>query len=240
VLVAGTGDPLVAVSAPVAALGWVESFPIQPKELEVQAGTRGLRTLVRVQDDDRWRHVYAVDAAPGGGPAVRLGGLLSRRADGFTPLVALPDGRLRSDLLAPAQPAPSLSLNGARWAAAPLAWARPPQAWAARAAVSRARRLARAAATRTAADGGETLGWLLAAPAHGWSPLFSATHPALPDQFVTRSELEARDLGYRVDGVLGYICDAAADSVEARHPGEILWTSRFGRRRRLTEGHASG
>jgi hypothetical protein len=238
VLVAGSDDPLVPVTTPVATLGWVEGFPIQPKELDVQTGTRGLRTLVRVQDDGQWRHAYAVDPAPAPGSAVRLGGLLYRQAEGFTPLVALPDGRLRSDLLDLAEPPPSASLDGARWVAAPLGWARPPRVWAARAAVSRARRLARAAAAATPVSGGETLGWLRTEPGHGWSPLFSATHPALPDQFVTRSELEAMDLGYRVDGLLGYICDVVADGADDRHPGEILWTSRFGRRRRLTEGHA--
>ena len=85
----------------------------------------------------------------------------------------------------------------------------------------------------------QPLGWLRTEPAYGWSPLFSATHPALADQFVTRSEIEATDLGYRVDGVLGYVCDVSADPPR-EVPGEILWTSRFGRRRRVTEGHAPG
>ena len=237
VLVAGADDPLVPVTTPVATLGWVEGFPIQPKQLEVQTGSRGLRTLVRIQDDSRWRHAYAVDPVPAPASAIRLGGLLYREAQGFTPLVALPDGRLRSGILTPAEPPASPSRDSARWVAAPLGWARPPRAWAARAAVSRARRLAQAATARAAASGEETLGWLRTEPGYGWSPLFSATHPALADQFVTRSELEAMDLGYRVDGVLGYVCDVVADPADG-HAGEILWTSRFGRRRRLAEGPA--
>lgn len=238
VLAAGADDPLIPVSTPVSTLGWIEAFPIQPKELDVQTGGRGLRTLVRVQDDRRWRHAYTVDPAPAPEPAIRLGGLLPREADGFTPLVALPDGRLRSGLLTPAEP--SRSLDAARWVAAPLGWARPPRAWAARATASRAVKIASATAARSDGAGEETLGWLRSEPANGWSPLFSASHPALPDQFVTRSELEAKDLGYRVDGVLGHVADAVADGVGAGGQDEILWTSRFGRRRRLIEGHAPG
>jgi hypothetical protein len=57
----------------------------------------------------------------------------------------------------------------------------------------------------------------------------------LGDQYVGRSELEANDLGFRIDGVLGYICDVGAD--QPVRPADVLWGSRFGRGRRTVEGH---
>jgi hypothetical protein len=80
------------------------------------------------------------------------------------------------------------------------------------------------------------VGYLRGEPCPGWSPLFSAVHPALPDQYVTRSELEATDMGYRVEGVLGYVLDKWADRSREALPAEVKWASRFGQRRRYLEG----
>ncbi len=64
-----------------------------------------------------------------------------------------------------------------------------------------------------------------------------ATHPATGDQLVTRSEWEASDLGYEVDGVLGYAYDPPVDLGERTGgPAEIPWGSRLGRVRRRTGG----
>src|SRR5581483_823688 len=107
----------------------------------------------------------------------------------------------------------------ARWSLAPLGWTEgQPRAWAARAALGRGRALAsRQARVRGigARSGGATIGYLRREPAPGWSPLYCARHPALADQYVTRSELEAADLGYEIEGVLGYAIDRlAARSIE--------------------------
>ena len=80
------------------------------------------------------------------------------------------------------------------------------------------------------------LGYLRREPSPGWSPLFSAVHPALPDQYVTRSELEATDMGYRVEGILGYVLDRWADRSRDALPAEVKWASRFGQQRRYHEG----
>jgi hypothetical protein len=82
------------------------------------------------------------------------------------------------------------------------------------------------------------IGYVRRDPFAGWGPLFSATHPALGDQYLTRSEIEAIDLGYQLDGVIGYILDGVATRTREHLPAEVKWGSRFGQRRRYIEGHA--
>jgi hypothetical protein len=236
VLVAGADDPLAGVAEPLGALGYIESFPIHPRKPIVQAGTWGLVPLLRTGDGRAWRHRYSTGPANPAADAVALGGLWMRGGPGLTALRVDAGGRLGTDLLTPERTHPRPN-TAARWIAAPLGWDRRPRAWAVRAAASRARHAVRhAPGAGDAPDAGSILGWLCRRPALGWSPLFSATHPVLGDQFLTRSALEAQDLGYRLDGVLGYICDAGADAGAHLQPREILWGSRFGRRRRYVEG----
>ena len=239
VLVAGAEDPLAATTETVEHLGWIESFPIQPRRVAPPEGLWGVRRLLRVADTARWRHAYAADSPPHADGVVALGTLLDRPAAGFAELRLEPDGlvsRAGVDLgCARRDPVRAL-----RWASAPLRWPVAHRRWTARAAASRLRYLAASARNGSVHYGaGEILGWLRAAPAPGFSPLFDARHPALGDQFLTRSELEALDLGYRVRGVIGYIGDAGADRQTHQQPHEILWGSRFGRDRRYVEGRVS-
>ena len=55
------------------------------------------------------------------------------------------------------------------------------------------------------------------------------------DRFLTRSALEATDLGYRVEGVAGHVEDSLADRGPVPGP-DIPWASRFGRGARYAEG----
>jgi hypothetical protein len=88
-------------------------------------------------------------------------------------------------------------------------------------------------------DAGSTIvGYLKRSPAVDWSPLYSAIHPALGDQYITRSKIEATDLGYQVEGLLGYALDRPADQPAEMFQKEIKWGSRFGQRRRYIEGGA--
>ena len=241
VLVAGAGDPLREGAEPVATLGFLESFPIQPKRILAEPPPpRNLALLVRSIDRERWRHDYdavawaAMDWS--NSATVSLGSVRTFASRGFVELRRLPGGRIATKLLAPAPAAVADVVRAApRWVAAPLAWSRRPHGWAVRAAASRARHAVRMRATPADGDGdAAVLGYLRSAPEPGYSPLYSARHPVLGDQFVTRSELEARDLGYWLEGVLGYVGDVGAD--RHRGPGEILWGSRFGHRRRYVEG----
>jgi len=238
VLVAGTADPLYDVAEPVATLGWIESFPIQPRETKLHVGPWGAVALRRYVDPVGWSHRYRT-GAPGGEPeGVSLGSLLREQGDGLVPLRLRADNRVETDMAAPSR----VGLNpraAARWVIAPLAWnSGAPPSWAQRAVGTRARRLPRLranGAARVVSRGEQTLGWLRRTPATGYSALLSATHPVTGDQFLTRSELEATDLGYRLDGVLGYIFDAGADHSSALEATTVLWGSRFGKGRRYAE-----
>ncbi len=237
-LVAGPEDPLYGRAQPVAVLGFVESYPINPRFIAESSADWGIATLVRRVDASSWKHVYrrAEQAASG---EVALGGIYTDAAPGLIELRLDEREQLTSDLLseAPRRPSPK---TVARWTLAPVAWTdRRPRAWAARAVAGRARALldGRAQLAGLAPAGAERpIGYLRAEPAPGWSPLFAARHPVIDDQFVTRSELEARDLGYRVEGVIGYAIDRHADRRREQLPEEVKWGSRFGQRRRYVEG----
>lgn len=236
VLVAGPDDPLGEVAEPVATLGWIEPFPIRPHKATTHKGPWGVVPLRRYTDRSNWRHRYRSGGGAEEPDSVGLGSLLPEPSEALTPLRLRSDGRLETDLVAPSTPSTD-PRTAARWVAAPLTWSggRPPS-WAGRATASRARRLIYSRTQGQAAEGATVLGWLRRFPATGFSPLFSATHPVTGDQFVTRSEIEACDLGYRIDGTLGFILDVGADRAMADQPKEILWGSRFGRQRRYLEG----
>ncbi len=241
VLVAGPEDPLYELADPVAVLGYLESFPIQPRRLvRKPLPPWSLTLLVRTTEHANWRHVYdsaEFGARDAGDPStLALGSIWTHPAPGFVQLRRDAAGRITSDIHTPSADAPGHPAGTVpRWVAAPLRWSGRPRPWALRAAASRARHVAAEAARRTApGPGARALGFIRASSAPGYSPLYSARHPVLADQFVTRSALEARDMGYRIEGLLGHIGDLGAE--RHRGPREILWSSRFGRERRYVEG----
>ena len=242
VLVAGADDPLYEAAIPVAALGFIEGYPINPRHPPRHEIEWGIATLQRSADPVRWRHRYRVDdeRAPN---SVALGGLWTRPANGLVALYQGTDSRLTSDLLVGPSVTERRLRTRLRWATAPLSWPEGrPRSWAARAAAGRARKLVigdnREDPPSTSPQTDTLLGYMQREHSPGWSPIFSATHPALVDQYVTRSELEATDMGYKLDGVLGYVIDRCADRSRDALPGEVKWASRFGQKRRYLEGPA--
>lgn len=241
VLVGDDRDPMRHESDYVSTVGWVEAAPIEPLGPIEHTVTWGLSPLVRRLDRDARRHGYDVVAdptVPGSRPdgATGLGSVWDRPFGAEGAMVALErtgDGRLRTALAGPRDGRPTLA-QGVRWAGAPVRWTGP--RWSTRAVAGRAVRLARSGEppAPSGAAGAATVGWLRREPAVGCAPLFSATHAVVGDQFVTRSEMEASDLGYLVDGVLGYVSDRGADRPPAFE--EIPWASRYGRGRRYVEG----
>lgn len=239
--VAGPADPMWERGEDLGLLGWIEGFPIEPRRALDLRNAWGLAPLLRTMDLTSWRHRYdrgpAAAAAPG--DAVALGGLWTREpGPGLVALRRDAAGFLSTDLL----PRPDASADPAaqaRWVAAPLGWTdRRVRAWALRASAARARALGATTLRGPGPGAGAAtvLGHLRRAPADGYTPLFSATHPALGDQFATRSEIEANDLGYRIDGVLGHIADALSTAGSGDVAREVPWGSRFGQRRRYVEG----
>ena len=235
VLIAGSEDPLYEVADPVAPLGWIEPFPIHPRRVEYHTEPWGVKVLRRNVDRRAWRHRYSIGLSAGECDTVALGSLLQAAGANLVALRPLADGRIATELAGPSSRRRDPIL-ASRWIVAPLGWAgRRPQGWAFRATGSRFRNVLRRQ-PRAAVGSNPALGWLRRTPAPGFSPLFSAAHPVTGDQFLTRSELEAKDLGYHVDGILGFISDAGADSSPAAQPQAILWGSRFGVGRRYIEG----
>ncbi|MDP9133429.1 MAG: hypothetical protein M3N56_01220, partial [Actinomycetota bacterium] len=192
----------------------------------------------RYVDRDAWRHGYRTGATGDEAEGVALGSLLRQPGEALVELRLLSDGRVESDLTRPSRASPD-PMRAIRWMLAPLAWGSiPPPAWAQRATGSRAQQLLRRWGRPNLWRTGErqVLGWLRRAPADGYGPLFSATHPVTGDQFLTRSRIEATDLGYRIDGVLGHLFKAGADAPATLHTTTVLWGSRFGKARRYDEG----
>jgi len=125
------------------------------------------------------------------------------------------------------------SLAAAKWAAAPLRWEDIDASERRAAARVRASYLAGRRPEPGPVQEG-VLGHLRREPAEGWVGLYRATHPVTGDHFVTRFELEAADLGYRVDGILGYA--SALGASRGPGPETIHWASRAGRGRRYEDG----
>ncbi len=240
VLTAGPADPLIATSHAVRTLGFVEGFPIEPRERPHQVAERSFGILTRTTDLTRWRHRY--DVLPPGAPApdahgvVALGGVLLEPRPHYGAVRLRADGTLSTPGLASGVARGALA-DQAKWAFAPLRWdaRRVPHTWAAKAAGGRMRH----ALTARGGAGQERLFChLRSEPRAGWAPLYAAHHPALKDQFVTRSELEATDLGYVVDGILGYTLLRLGQNEGLPAPAEIPWGSRFGQQRRYVDGPA--
>jgi hypothetical protein len=196
---------------------------------------------VRRADESAWRHCYTAVERRASDHDVALGGIWLEPRDGCTALLLHPGGAVDSELLPPRGEA-TPSLEGTlRWLAAPVRWSGwRPRGSALRASASRTRQLARVLPPTVPSlrrrEEPTVLGHLRREPAPGWSPLFAARHPVLGDQFLTRSELEADDMGYVVEGILGYVADRRADTTRDAMPHEIKWASRFGHRRRYVEG----
>jgi hypothetical protein len=239
VLVAGPEDPLFYTATAIETLGFIEGYPINPRRAPKREIDWGIGTLRRRADPVHWRHSYELTDERTA-ESVALGGLWTRAAEGLMSIRLDRDGHLSSDLLPPSSIYSHRLRSQLRWAAAPLSWPEGrPRTWAARAVAARAKRLVDAStrSSRSLPSGTDILlGYARRDPSPGWSPLFSATHPALADQYVTRSELEATDMGYTVEGILGYVIDRFADRSPDALPREIKWASHFGHRRRYVEG----
>jgi hypothetical protein len=160
-----------------------------------------------------------------------LGSVLTRPGPGTTPLMQDADGRVHTPTLAPAEGRDAVA--AAKWAAAPLRWEDVEPAERRRVARVRAGYLAGRHRPPAADAQSGLLGHLRVEPADGWVALYRAAHPVTGDTFVTRYELEAADLGYHVDGILGYA--SALGASRDRGPETIHWASRAGRGRRYED-----
>jgi hypothetical protein len=234
VLLTGPDDPLAAECDVHGGLGFIEGFPVYPREPQRSSnGTYGQRGLLRAIDRRRRCHVYAVDAPPPGCALVgELGGLLDSTFDGALGLWRTSSGLICTDDYTPQRPVPDRAIL-AHWALAPAAW-RDFGHHRGRA-LAVARRLADVprvlTSTRNGAPSGvpHLLGHLFAAGGPGRVPLWSAIHPATGDQLLSRHELEGNDMGYVDITLLGFMrARAPVTGTLKLRRAAVPWASRFG------------
>jgi len=223
------GDDIEAI----ATLGFVDSYPLNPRHpphAELRYGSCALRRAI---DTTARRHVYAVgDEALDAGSVATLGYLYTGDEPLTTALHRTAAGWYVTDSYQPDltwRPRRVL-----RWVGAPASWGDVGTPVAkARAVGRRASDAVQLARRRPGAPGpveGSPVGWLRTEPAEGFVPLYAAVHPVTHDQLLTTNRLEAADLGYEDIQRLGYVSEA--DDPQSRHglPRAVPWASRFGER----------
>ncbi len=232
-LLTGEDDPLLGIVEPIGVLGFIERFPLQPREAETGTHVLGLVGLTRAVDRQHRRHRVAVGALAPGTPAGELGALLERPHAGAVPLWVSPDGFVQTDghRVAPGRPSPK---EAVRWTLAPLHWRGP---WSAtpRARATARRALDAAAAVLRGSDRVPSTpqeapsGYLFRDPGPARIALYAAVHPVVADQLLTTHPREAIDMGYRDVTLLGYIAAQAPVTGElGPRAAEVPWASRFG------------
>lgn len=235
VLLSGEDDPLLVDCDVHGGLGFIEGFPVHPREPPpARNSDYGLRGLLRTIDRNRRRHVYATGATPAGCELVgELGALLGTPEDDSIALWLPPGGLAYTDSYRPAQPAPEPA-EVARWVLAPATWRH----------FGYHRGRARAVARRVldspnllmsrhnngAGPGdGAPAGHLFTEGGPGRLPLWSGVNPVSGDQLLTRHEYEANDMGYTDVTLLGFMRERApvTGSLEVRRAA-VPWASHFG------------
>ncbi len=244
-LVVGTDrDPVRGQARELTFLGFAEGFPNEPvrgpeRTRAAAAAFEGWPVLSRVTDASARRHRYEVGDARGltasDGAAVGLGRLRPDASPLTTPIWVDASGRLGTDQCPPGNPTPDPG-HLLRWTLAPASWRRfgDPKARAravGRRAVDSARVAARSAVgTSAPPDAGArtVIGHVYREAGPGRVQLFAASHPILPDQFVTRYAREATDLGYQDVRSLGFVMELDEGTPSGPRRVAIPWASRFG------------
>ncbi|MCW2954496.1 MAG: glycosyl transferase family 2 [Conexibacter sp.] len=227
------GDPAFADAEPVAVLGFVELFPLEPRVPRVGDRLFGVDGLVRVVDGRLRRHRYAVGGMPSDGVlAGELGALYDWPAPDTEPLWISPTGAVSTEGYRPVLPTVS-AFRAAKWTLAPFRWNGP---WpldarargAARRALQGARMLRKPAAAPNG-SGERPLGYVLREGGAGRVALYASIHPITHDQLLTTHLREAIDLGYEDPTVIGHLI-AIAPTTGRLGPLAVAipWASRFG------------
>jgi hypothetical protein len=201
ILVAGARDPLFDVAEPLADLGWIEAFPLNPRNELAHTGPWRAVTLRRYTEAGGLRHRCTTDSDPRP-DAVDLGSLYPHLGEELVTLRLRSDGRVASELARPGR-ASKDPRKLARWIAAQDGGE---DGLAVKEIAGRLKHLAaNPGDRRLVEDDGVALGGLRRDGGPDLHPLFSTTHPVTGDQLVTCCPQAAMDRGYLLDGVLGYV-----------------------------------
>jgi hypothetical protein len=236
-LICGEDDPLHGSVEwpPLAVLGYIDRFPVNPREVPTSPPTRAwLRGLLRTVDPVARRHRVAFGPALADQRPWELGALLDRNpGEGIATWIDA-DGRLHTEKYAPTRH-PFDMRRALHWVGAPASWrgfgrARARTRAVARRGVEAVRHtVVRPGISSPVPHRGEPAAWLLPSPGRDRHLLFSAIHPVTADQLVTRDPSEARELGYGPAQALGYaLALAPVTGTLRRPPLSVPWGSRFG------------
>jgi hypothetical protein len=231
-LLTDASDPLVGAVEEIGVIGWIEPFPLEPRELRAATPPYGLVGLVRAVDLAARRHRYGLGRAPRGVGAGELGALLSYPQPGTKPVALDAAGRL----VFGGREQEELAFDAARtarWALAPLRWrgSWPPSARGR--AVSR-RLLQGAAAAfpwrlRRQQEAATFVAHLFCEDGPARVALYASRHRVTGDQLLTTHRQEAIDLGYEEPMLVGYLVARAPVTGElGPRAAPIPWASRFG------------
>jgi glycosyltransferase involved in cell wall biosynthesis len=244
VLICGDDDPLAGHVEwpPLAVLGYIERFPLNPREVPTSTGTRAwLRGLLRTLDPVARRHRLTLGSAPSDQQTWELGALLDRDPGGGIAAWVDEQGRLHTQDYAPTR-LPYDARRTLQWVGAPASWrgfAGPRatvRAIARRSIEALRHTLQRPSIAAPVPRQDEPVAWLFAEPAPGRHALYSAIHPVTADQLVTRDPSEARELGYSPERILGYALALAPVTGTLQRPLlSVAWGSRFGEALTLSE-----
>jgi hypothetical protein len=232
VLVAGSADPLAeSIDAPTT-IGYLEPYPIYPRELPHRDIGLGLLGLVRTVDRDARRHRYGAGRLPPGVPAGELGALFAAPAPDTEPLWIDEQGHVFAAHRALTNGRPSLR-GAIQWTGAPLTWNGfagwgPKLRASARRAYDSTRFLTWVR-TNGARPSDAPVGYLLRSATTRSVPLYAAVHPVTGDQLLSNTPAEPTSLGYQHITLLGYL---VAQAPVTGKLGELRvatpWASRFG------------
>jgi hypothetical protein len=235
VLIAGAADPLAGLTADVVGVGYIEPYPIHPRQAPHIDVGYGLIGLVRTVDLRARRHRYGAGQVPAGVPAGELGALFGEPTGDCEPFWIEDQWPVSLDENGHRSRRPRLR-TAIRWTGAPLSWrGSGPLGPRFRATARRGFESARRVIAPGSANGSprpeEPAGYLLRAPTRGSLPLYASIHPVTGDQLLSTEELEPRDLGYGSVTLLGYLL-ARAPVTGTLGPIQVgvPWASRFGRR----------
>jgi glycosyltransferase involved in cell wall biosynthesis len=224
-------DPILDQVEVIETLGFIDPFPLKPRETPSAQRPDGLLGLTKAADVDRRRHRYAIGSVPQGELLGELGGLAESELGGSIPAWIV-DGRLVTDRHRPPQRWFGAA-KAARWVAEPAAWrGLTPRSTQAKAILRRsamaARRLAHPESPGAEAEG-PPAAWLFEPDRPGLTPLFASYHPVSDDQLLCRSPEEAAQLGYLAPALLGFLRLVAPQTGELdQRPLAIPWARRFG------------
>jgi len=230
-LVTLPGDPILGDVDIVEALGFIDPFPLRPRQVPASQRHDGLVGLLKSADHEGRRFRYSIGEFAPGEAHGELGALAASHMQGQIP-VWIVDGYLLTDRHRP--PAHWFGVGqGIRWVGEPAAWRglAPPRAQA-KSILRRAAITARRARARTGPElqpEGEPAAWLFEKARPGMKPLFAAYHPVTGDQLLMPPGDEAAQLGYVAPALLGFVRDLSPVTGEDRQQAlPVPWARRFG------------